>query len=448
MGVLACGLLASAVRADDDDLDDVLGGFEHEEPGFEVAPENAEPEPPEHELVDVSGSIELTGSVNFRSHSSDTGTDYQGLQRLRFRQGLQLDADLPWSTHLRLEGWAFYDAAYAIQGRDQYTSQVLRDYELDADVGEAWLRSEIAPEVDVTVGRQIVVWGRSESLRVLDVLNPLDQREPGRADLEYLRLPVTMLRVEGYAGHWSATGMAIPEVRFDELPVVGSDFYPDVVQLPEQKPRQFGSTPEFAAALNGIFPGWDVSFNGAWFWNDEPRLSGGPPATSLKHDRLWLLGSSGNYTTGGWLLKYETAVLQGLRFFGESDEKTRFDLLLGAEYYGLTDTTIVVEGVNRHLFDHDAEIRRAPNYTRTDSQEIALRISRNFFHDTLHATLVGILLGWDARDGSLVRFDLDYDVRDALVVGVGVLLYQTGDVPPFDAWADNDRALFRVKWSF
>ena len=170
--------------------------------------------------------------------------------------------------------------------------------------------------------------------------------------------------------------------------------------------------------------------------------------TRLVHDRLWMVGSGGNYTRGSWLLKAELAYLDGLEFFGVDDDKSRFDVLIGAEYYGLTDTTFVVEFVERHLFEHERAIRHAPNFTREDGQEIALRLTRNFWNDTLHATLVGIVLGADARDGSIARFDLDYDVLDALTVGVGLLLYQQGDLPPLDAWGDNDRVIFSAKWSF
>jgi hypothetical protein len=161
-----------------------------------------------------------------------------------------------------------------------------------------------------------------------------------------------------------------------------------------------------------------------------------------------MAGGAGNYTRGSWLFKTELAYLDGLGFTGVEGNRSRFDALLGAEYYGIADTTLVVEVVERHLFEHERAIRRAPNFTREDSQEIALRLTRNFWNDTLHATLVGIVLGADARDGSIARFDLDYDVLDALTVGVGLLLYQQGDLPPLDAWGDNDRVIFSAKWSF
>jgi uncharacterized protein DUF1302 len=435
-------LLGAAPGEEDEDLEGVLGGFEDEASPPEVAPDDAAPE----RIWDLSGSAEISGSVNTRSHESDTGTDYSGLQRLRGRLNLQLDVDLLEAWQLRLEGWGFYDPAYAINGRSDYTKAVLRDYELDGDVGEAWVAGEPLENLDLKIGRQVVIWGRSETLRVLDVLNPLDNREPARVDLEDLRRPLSMLRADAYAGGWSATAIAIPEIRFDRKPVVGSDFFPGVFELREEKPQHFEDT-ELAGAINGIFSGWDVSFHGAWFWNDQPRLAGFGPSARLVHDRLWMLGSGGNYTLGSWLVKVEVAYLDGLDFFG-TDSKSRVDALLGVEYYGIADTTFVVEALDRHLFDYESALRRAPSFTREDTTEIALRLTRNFWNDRLHVTGVAVLLGWDARDGAIARVDVDYDVLDALVVGVGFLLYEKGELPPLRGWADNDRLLFQLKWSF
>jgi hypothetical protein len=443
--------VATAVPAQEsDDLDDILGGFEDEDTRFEVDPEVV-PDPGD-EIFDLSGSVEISSSVNLRSHRSDTGTYYGGLQRLRNRANLQLDVALPDTAgledwQLRLEGWGFYDAAYAIRSRSRYSREVLREYELDAEVGEAWLHGEALSDVDVTIGRQVVIWGRSETIRVLDVLNPLDNREPGRVDLEDLRRPLSMLQVKGYAGDWSLAAIAVPEIRFDANPVVGSDFFSGTIELGEEKPRHFEDV-ELAGALTGVFSGWDVSFVGAWFWDDQPRPEGALFPTRLVHDRLWMAGAGGNYTVGSWLLKGEVAYLDGFGFFGEDDEKSRLDALAGVEYYGLTETNIILEAAHRHLFEYESALHRAPSFVRRNDAEIALRVTRNFLNDTLHATLVGVVFGWDARDGAVARFDVEYDVLDALSAGAGILLYQKGDLPPLDTWADNDRLFFSVKWSF
>jgi hypothetical protein len=255
-----------------------------------------------------------------------------------------------------------------------------------------------------------------------------------------------MLRVDGYMGDWSLTALAIPEIRFDLNPVLGSDFYPGTIPFPENEPEDFEDL-ELAAAVTGIFEGWDVSFHIAWFWNDLLRFKRTAIPAVFVHDRLWLVGTGGNFTTGSWLFKYEIAYIWGIGFFG-ADDKERLDVLLGAEYYGLADTTFVLEGLNRHLFDYENALRRAPDYTREDTQEIAARITRNFFNETLEVTALAAFYGWDAEDGAVFRLDFVYDLRDAVEIGAGILIYESGELPPLDGWGRNDRLIFNVKWSF
>lgn len=434
----------------------MLDGFEAEEPAFDVEVERTEID---DGFWDLSGSIETTGSVNFLDHESDTGTDYTGLQRLRNRMNLQLDLELGEHWQARAEGWAFADAAYLLNGRSDYTGRVLREYELDADVGELWIQGEPLDWLDVTAGRQIVIWGRSETLRVLDVLNPLDNREPGRIDLEDLRLPVGMLKLDAWFGDWSLSGIAIPEIRFDDNPVNGSDFFPSPppgVALPrEDEPDDFVDS-EFAGSLTGIFSGWDISLHGAWFWDDLPRLDRAFPNPRTVHDRLWMVGAGGNFTWGGWLFKSELAWLDGYEFlvsedgftFSRTDEKSRLDGLAGLEYYGFVDTTLSLEIAVRHLFDYESALKRSPNFLRETSEQIAVRVTRNFLREKLTLTLLAVIFEIDARDGAIMRADVEYDVLDAVSVGLGVILYEAGELPPISEWQRNDRVIFSAKWSF
>ena len=80
--------------------------------------------------------------------------------------------------------------------------------------------------------------------------------------------------------------------------------------------------------------------------------------------------------------------------------------------------------------------------------ETALRITRNFMNERLAVTLVAIAFGNHAQDGSVVRLDAAYDVRDALVLSGGILLFQKGDRIPFDSISRNDRLFLELKFSF
>jgi len=440
LAALLCGIAAvGAAAAPEDDLEDVLGGFDDDEP---VVVEESEALD-RSRWWDLSGSLDSSVSVNYLGHRSSAGTDYGGLQRLRNRLNLGLDLSLPRDWELRVEGFGFWDAAYLINGRDDYTDEVLRDYELDADVSEAWIQGSVHDRVDLKVGRQVAAWGRSETLRVLDVLNPIDNREPGRVDLEDLRRGVFMARADAYAGPWALTGIVIPEILFDHAPRFGNDFFPAPAPIPERRPDDFENV-EVAAALAGVFSGFDVSLHGAWLYDDAPRLA---DDGFLVHDRLWLVGAGGNATWGSWLVKGEVAYLDGFRFAGVPGDRSRLDVLAGLEYYGLTDTTIALEALDRHLFDHEAAILSSAG-VREDSQEVALRVTRSFRRDRARAILLAYWREWDASDGSLVRLDFEYDLRDALTATVGVLLFQEGDIAPLDGLGRNDRVTLRVKWSF
>jgi hypothetical protein len=69
-------------------------------------------------------------------------------------------------------------------------------------------------------------------------------------------------------------------------------------------------------------------------------------------------------------------------------------------------------------------------------------------NERLEVTALGIIFGNHAQDGSVVRLGATFDLRDALVLSGGIVLYQKGDVPPFDTIARNDRLYLEIKYSF
>ena len=447
-----------------DELEEILRGFEDETVVGETTPATPSASVPRR-WWDLGGSLSLASSVNYLQHRSATGTDYTGLQKLRARLNLQLDLDLARKWKARFAGYGFYDFAYLMNGRDEYTDDVVDEYEWEADFHEFYVQGRLAESLDLKVGRQVVDWGRSETLRVLDVLNPLDEREPGLADIEDLRLPVAMMRLDYYAGDWALTALAIPEMRFDKLPPVGSDFNPLAEPIPERPPTTSPENIEWAARAMGIFHGWDLSFQLARYWADRPYTSeptADHPAGVMKHSRLSLVGAGGNYTLGSWLLKGEVAYVDGSDYtvgtttidtgrgrfpLAEGTvEKSRVDAMGGIEYYGVAETTMALEVVDRHINDYEPRMRLFD--AREDELETALRISADFMNARLHATALGVVFGERAQDGSAVRLSADYELRDAVLIGGGVLLFQDGDPLEFREIDDNDRIFLQAEYSF
>lgn len=460
-GLAVALVLAVPATAQVDDL----GGFGTDE-DFDVEVEEAA-------VVDrwweIDGNVGFSSSINFIDHESATGTDYLGLQRLRLRLNLELDFELPREFDLRISPYVWYDFAYILNGIGNYSRDVVRQYEWEGDFQDSYLEGPLLEDLDVKIGRQVVNWGRSDSLRVLDVLNPLDNREPGRADIEDLRLSLGMAKLDYYVGDWTATFIAIPEIRYDELPPVGSDFNPlneaAGALLKRTKPKSFENW-EFAGGLTGIFEGWDISFHYAYVYEDFPRVrvTGSPFALPqlLIPDRLHMGGLGGNYTVGSWLFKGEAAAFHGFRYTRnvappgspvpvlETPEKenTRVDVLLGVEYYGFADHTLALEVVNRHQVDYDGLVLGLPTFLRENSTIYALRWTADWLNARLQTTVLALLFGYEVQDGSVLRFQGAYTIRDGLVLTAGALLFTEGDLPPLDTWADNDRFFVDLKWSF
>ena len=464
-------------EASDDTMQDVFEGFDDEPKdagkitteddilkGFDDETKGAEPElPPELQkdeikpsIFSLNGDVELGASYNFAHHKPEGNeTDWRGLSRLRTELNLELNAKFSSSWQARISGKGAYDFAYSIKGRDEFTDEVLDNYEKELELGETYIQGSLTKSLDVKIGRQIVVWGKSDNIRVTDVLNPLDIREPGLTDIEDLRLPVAMSRLDYYIGDWSLTGIAIHEIRFNKSPEYGSDFYPGSQPPPhEDKPDSCGKNTEYAAAINGIFSGWDIAFYWADFYNDMPHMevvsaAGPPPQTELKHARLKMLGAAFNTAMGNWLLKTEAAYIDGFEFFNSpGKEYSRIDVLAGIEYSGFRDATVSIEAVNRHRNNFDEALELPPDEAQEDELQWVFRLTRNFLNDTLILTLLASTYGASGQDGSFQRFSAEYDVTDSVQITGGVVLYQSGDLAMYRNIGDNDRLFFNIKYSF
>jgi hypothetical protein len=455
-------------------LQEVLEGFDDESPapgqpeslsddealeGFDSEAEDvAAPSREDSELsrFSLDGYFKLSSVYSYRSHKANgTGTSWKGLTRLRPEVKLELDVDLADSWQARIAGFAFYDLAYAINGRNDYSDDVLNNYETEVELGEAYLQGSLASDLDLKAGRQIVVWGRSDNLRITDVLNPLDLRWPGLVDIEKLRLPVTMTRLDYYLNGWSLSGIALHEVRYNKNPEFGSDFFPGRQALPDTDSPSEGfalDRTQFAASLNGIFPGWDASLYLANIYAQQGFLSQRgtlSPQFEIKHKRLWMFGGAYNFARGNWLLKTEAAYFDGFEFANTPGKTySRLDGLIGAEYSGLSDATISLELADRHFFDFDDRLRDSPDFQKEDLVEWALRIAKPFLNDTLELTLLATVFGLTGDQGAFERFTAEYDWTDAVQVTAGVVFYQSGDLRRTTDIGSNDSVYLEIQHNF
>ena len=401
----------------------------------------------------LSGSVSFATAYDYAQPAPTQGSpDYRGFSRARPKVAFKLKGDLSdnfqFPVRVLAEVTAGHELLYGLNGGNNYPDTLKNSFERDVNLGELYVGVELPEGFELTLGRQTVVWGASDNLRVVDIINPLDRREIGMVDIEDLRLPLGMARVDYVKGPWTATALAIPHIRFDKMPPAASPYDPMNGNAPQNDvPADGIGNTELAASLRGNFSGWDISFHAANLYNDAGHREIINGTSRIRHSRINMLGITTDVALGNWLVKGEAANITGLQTSGEPGKDfMRTDILAGVEFTGLTDASIGFEAVNRHL--HGWSNALAAEGLKRDSQEYALRFSADYLRERLHFTALTTQISPLTRGGGFSRVSVKYDLRDALSVTGGVVTYHDGTRTPFSAIADNDRIFFEIKQSF
>ncbi len=462
-------IFAAAATSNAQELDDVLSGFdtapEVEQPdsgnldelfsGFDEPVAKEQPESQTEpktlpEWMDVNGSLGLASSYNFSHKAPEAGAaDFRDLSMLR--------STITLSSKMRFGDWqffisghGFYDAAYSIQDREQYTDALLDLYEQELEFDDLYLMGSLTSNLDIKIGRQVVVWGKSDNVRVTDILNPLDNRLPGMVDIKNRRLPVTMTKLDYYTGDWNLSSIMIHEVRFSKNPVYNSDFYPGTVPLPpEESPGVSLENQQYALALNGIFSGWDLSLYAAYVFDERAHIVQKASSTQREHSRVLMTGLTSNIALGNWLLKGEAAWFDGLEYANLPDEDfSRLDYMAGIEYTGFSETLLSLEVVNRQILDFEEQLTLAPDISQENTLQSVAKLVRDFANDTVQLKILLSVLGTHGEDGMFERFQLDYKFTDAITLMGGVIFYQSADQGALSSIEENDRVFAELLYEF
>ncbi|OEJ69704.1 hypothetical protein BEN30_02405 [Magnetovibrio blakemorei] len=462
--MLLCMALALPANAwAQDVLDDVLDGFDKapktvptDDPleGFDEP--SSSTSATEHSVASpwsVSGSMLFSAAYDYTQNTPTAGSsDKRGLSRARPKANLKIKGNLPdqFSLPVRVLGEASvaHDFVYAVHGRGDYNATVLNSFERDINLGELYASAQLGNGFEITAGRQTIVWGTSENLRVVDVINPLDRRELGMVDIEDVRLPLAMVRADYTAGPWSASALVIPHIRFNKTAPSYSPYDTANGAAPQNDVPSGGlNNTELAARLKGTFSGWDLSLHAANLYDDNGHKETVNGATRIRHERVNMVGISGDIALGNWLVRGEAASFSGLQTLGvPGQDFTRHDILAGVDYTGLSDASMSFEVVNRHLVDWSPAL--IGEGLKRNSQEYALRYSGDYMHDRVHLTALTTRISPLTKGGGFSRASIEYDVQDALSITGGITLYHDGTRAPFKGLGDNDRIFVEIKQSF
>ncbi|GKT12093.1 MAG: hypothetical protein ISEC1_P1068 [Thiomicrorhabdus sp.] len=436
-----------------DVLDDVLSGFDEAAESNQSAAQQARRTLPSP--LQIKGQLSFKNAYAYQESAPVLGNaDYSGLTKTQFAALIKMDYKFSpaWKAKAELKG--FFDSTYSMKGRDNYNQDSLDTYESELEINEAYIAGTLSDDWDLKFGRQIVVWGKSDSIRINDVINPLDNRELGMVDIEDLRLPVMMTRLDYYQGDWQVSLLAQHEHRNPKEAAINSEYFPtDVLPMPPGM-----SFPDIAdagfeldettlsVAANGRFSGWDLSLyagrfqDGRWHFIENK--------TAREYSLINMAGFAVNKVEGSWLLKTELAVLNDLYYNTVTEKQTRYDLLMGLEYKGITDTTLSLEVADRYLPDHQFIMESMPDAVLQHNLQTAVRALYSFDHDRAMLGYLGQYFGQQFEQGGFHRIWLDYELTSDVTVISGVIDYFGGENQIFEAMKNNDKLFVDFKLYF
>ena len=366
-----------------------------------------------------------------------------------FKTSLLLDYEHKFESGWRIKtnGKWYYDAVYDL--RDVYYSHDERKQQRhETELFDAYIEGSLSDSLDMKVGRQVVVWGRSDTIRITDVLNPLDNRRPGMVDIEDLRLPVAMAKFDFFWKDWRVTPIAILEQRFTKNPAFGSAFNPQKnPHIPKKKYKDV----TYALSIGAEFSGWDVNFYAARIHDDAgyvklPTNAITPP--KFTHDKVNMFGTALNVLSGAWLFKSELAYFDGLKYTSTQEKEfSRTDALLGLEYKGIADTMISYDVSVRHFNSYDNRLKNELFPTDKNTYQHAIRVTSDFMNATLHANYLISLYGEKLDEGGFQRAWFKYDIADAISTNFGVVDY-IGGSKFFDSIRKSDMVFVDISYNF
>ncbi len=341
---------------------------------------------------------------NIKTSTSYNTSKNEGISSLKLSTNTHLDYDINDKMKFKSTLNAYIDDKIDI--KDDY----------DIDLNEAYIQMKLTSKIDFTIGRQIVVWGKSDNIRITDNLNPMDLTTPGMTDIKDLRLGRFMSKLDyATSNRWDISTIILHENRYSTMPQSGSEYYIPV-QFPNEPSNSIDNS-ALAISASANLQGSDIAFYALNDWVDN------------KTYKTNMLGFAYNIVKGSYLFKTEAAYFDNY----DSDlEDSKIDALAGIEYTGFTDTTLSFELANKN-----------------DQIQYALRATKSYINNTLDLTLLYNVYGKSLDEGGFVRAWADYDINDQFTSSVGYINYLNSKQRNyFDSIEDKDRLFASLAYNF
>lgn len=319
-------------------------------------------------------------SLNFRHELSYVTSEGGGVET--DRSSLRLK----WNRFLASKYYIAFDAKSLHYFGDDRKKKDNEDQILDSKIREFFVQSSWG-NISMTVGKQIVVWGESETATVTDVFSPRNLSDFIFTSLDESRIGQTMFKGDYYShmGQW--TLLYNPNAKVDEEPPF-IDTVPDDFVIKEKEPQSEKGFRWKRPIGRGDFSimAADLSENQGVFVYQES--SGTKKIFNKEYRRFQMLGGAANINLGSTGLEVETAYNRNRSYqtngpysaenIGVAERNSLLTALtVKISRNGLREWAVGLS--NSHVFGDISDLMDV----KRDSNDVLLKWSDKFFYETL-----------------------------------------------------------------
>ncbi len=347
------------------------------------------------------------------------------------------------------------ESKLGFSGSNEHVDLEVRELYVDTQWRSAYLR----------LGKQQIVWGQADGLRVLDVVNPLDLREFILPDFEDRRIPLWTANIEVPVNDvWTAQILWIPDQTYDELPerdntyaMTSSLVVPQApVDVPvrlmqAKKPQRKIMDSDAGVRFSAFLGGWDVSLNYFYHFQDQAILyrhyDGGAVSIEPKYERSHLIGGSFSNAFGDTTVRAEIGYSSDRYFLADHRDTDgivrsgELSYVLGVDFQGWRDWFISAQIFQSYLTDtSDAAVRDRVDVTAT------VLLQRYFMNEALKAET--LVIQHMADNDGLVQASLAYELTTDVQVNIGLDLFFGSSDGLYGQFKEEDSISFGVEFGF
>ena len=322
---------------------------------------------------------------------------------------------------------------------------------------EAYL-SYANAHVDLRAGRQIIIWGVADALRLTDQISPMDYTEFLAQDYDDIRTPVNAFRLRLVRQAFNVELVCIPVSDFFTLPTDERNPWaahidapmPYTFDLDSRKPKTRLRNVEFGGRLSVNLSGIDFSFCGLHTWNKMPAFSyavdpAGASMTVVGHyRRLTMFGADVSFPIGRFVVRGELAAnlneVQNAEFGSEVQGRNVFNALLGVDWYAGNDWMLSAQYAHKHVGGSLTGLSVIRN-----TGVATVRVSKELFRNTLALSSFAYI---DVSHGGVFnRLSCKYDLNDQISLTAGYDCFHA-DAGMFAMYSRNSEVWVKLKYGF